>query len=61
MEKSDFQKEYGFEKPSKSQRLIFSCQLGARAYSAAVAANSMGYNAYYYPGSWAEWSAKLAK
>lgn len=56
-----FKTKYGFEKPSKQQKVIFSCQAGVRARSAAEMAHSLGFNTACYPGSWGEWASKMYK
>lgn len=58
MGEDEFEEKYEFEKPGKTQKLIFSCQYGMRASSAAQLAQEMGFNAFCYEGSWNEWCHK---
>lgn len=58
---SEFQEKFGFNKPTTSQTLVFSCHLGMRAKTATQLATSMGYKAVCYEGSFQDWSSKHNK
>ncbi|KAJ7169649.1 endoplasmic reticulum protein [Mycena filopes] len=54
-----FKATYGFEKPKKSQEVIFYCRSGKRSTSASDVAKRNGYtNILNYTGSWLEWVEK---
>ncbi|KAJ7655053.1 Rhodanese-like domain-containing protein [Mycena polygramma] len=54
-----FKALHGFEKPKKSQELIFYCRSGKRSTSASDVAKRNGYtNILNYTGSWLEWVEK---
>lgn len=54
-----FQKEFAFQKPAPSQKIIFFCRSGKRSASASELAGKHGYpNIRNYVGSWLEWSEK---
>ncbi|PJF17239.1 hypothetical protein PSACC_02953 [Paramicrosporidium saccamoebae] len=52
----EFSQRYGFSKPASGSSLIFSCQKGVRAMSAAETAKGLGYDAICYSGSFNDWS-----
>ncbi|KAI9007361.1 Rhodanese-like domain-containing protein, partial [Gaertneriomyces semiglobifer] len=53
-----FQATYGFEKPKRSDHIIFYCRSGKRSGLAHAIAKQMGYQeTRNYSGSWLEWSA----
>ncbi|KAH3902808.1 uncharacterized protein SCDLUD_000399 [Saccharomycodes ludwigii] len=59
---NEFKDLYSFDKPSKTNELIFYCAAGLRAKAAAELAQSFGYNKIgVYPGSMNEWLAKSGK
>lgn len=52
----DFKEKYCQVKPSKSDRLVFSCLAGVRSKKAMDTAISLGFNsAQHYAGGWKEW------
>jgi len=52
----DWEANFGFRLPKKTDILIFYCKLGGRSHSAAVEAQSKGYiNVKNYVGSAKEW------
>ncbi|KAF5356332.1 hypothetical protein D9756_004256 [Leucocoprinus leucothites] len=54
-----FLQKHGFDKPKKSQRVIFYCRSGMRSTSASDVAKRNGYkNILNYKGSWLEWTEK---
>ena len=53
---SEFQKRFGFVKPSKSDRIVFYCRTGNRSTVATRMAQSKGFNAFNFAGSVLEWS-----
>ncbi|KAJ7786070.1 endoplasmic reticulum protein [Mycena metata] len=54
-----FKEKHGFEKPKKSQEVIFYCRSGKRSTSASDVAKRNGYtNILNYTGSWLEWVEK---
>jgi len=56
MEREDFKSMYGFEKPSKDERVIFHCRTGGRSAQAAAYAETLGFNSENYAGSIWEWA-----
>lgn len=55
----EFEKAFGFPKPSKDKRLVFFCASGRRAASAEGVAEKHGYhNVALYPGSVHDWLAQ---
>jgi rhodanese-related sulfurtransferase len=60
MSNNNFKQNFGFTKPSKTDKLVFYCRSGARAQSATQIAKNAGYsNVLNYQGSWNEWSSYL--
>lgn len=56
MEEDDFEEEFGFQKPSLDETLVFSCAAGIRSVYAAKAAAQAGYtNLVNYAGGANEW------
>lgn len=56
MNPREFKEKYHEEKPSKSDRLVFSCLGGVRSKKAMDTAISLGFNsAQHYVGGWKEW------
>ncbi|KAJ7492852.1 endoplasmic reticulum protein [Mycena latifolia] len=54
-----FRAQHGFEKPKKSQEVMFYCRSGVRSTSACDVAKRNGYtNILNYKGSWLEWVEK---
>jgi rhodanese-related sulfurtransferase len=53
---AEFSQRYGFNKPASGSSLIFSCQKGVRAMSAAETAKGLGYDSICYSGSFNDWS-----
>jgi len=54
---NEFKEKYKFDKPSKTDNLIFHCRSGGRSDMATKYAKSKGYNAKNFKGSiwaWAE-------
>lgn len=59
---AEFEKNYGFKKPSKDAELVFLCASGFRAGNAREEATKSGYqNANVYPGSMKDWISKGGK
>lgn len=53
----EFEKQLGFKKPQKSQRLLFYCRSGNRSLKASERAAGFGYGALMnYVGSYREWA-----
>ncbi|XP_052032104.1 thiosulfate sulfurtransferase/rhodanese-like domain-containing protein 3 [Apodemus sylvaticus] len=58
MHPRDFKEKYCEVKPSKSDRLVFSCLAGVRSKKAMDTAISLGFNsAQHYVGGWKEWES----
>ncbi|XP_054425731.1 thiosulfate sulfurtransferase/rhodanese-like domain-containing protein 3 [Pteronotus mesoamericanus] len=58
MNPEDFKQKYSELKPSKSDRLVFSCLAGIRSKKALDTAMSLGFNsAQHYAGGWKEWAS----
>ncbi|XP_076780203.1 thiosulfate sulfurtransferase/rhodanese-like domain-containing protein 3 isoform X2 [Arvicanthis niloticus] len=56
MNPRDFKEKYHEVKPSKSDRLVFSCLAGVRSKKAMDTAISLGFSsAQHYVGGWKEW------
>eukprot|EP01138_Halocafeteria_seosinensis_P016003 gb/GECG01016331.1/.p1 GENE.gb/GECG01016331.1/~~gb/GECG01016331.1/.p1 ORF type:complete len:187 (+),score=21.44 gb/GECG01016331.1/:1-561(+) len=56
LEDDDFFDEYGFDKPSKDDHVVFSCRAGVRSHTAAKVAKQNGYqNATNYVDGAAGW------
>ncbi|KAG6845673.1 hypothetical protein H0H87_005880 [Tephrocybe sp. NHM501043] len=54
-----FVEKHGFEKPRKSQQVIFYCRSGKRSTTASDVAKRNGFtNILNYKGSWLEWIEK---
>ncbi|KAJ7293348.1 Rhodanese-like domain-containing protein [Mycena rebaudengoi] len=54
-----FKAKHGFEKPKKTQEVIFYCRSGKRSTSASDVAKRNGFtNILNYTGSWLEWVEK---
>lgn len=54
-----FKKQYGKEKPTQDQEIIFHCLKGGRAQTATDEALALGFKkARNYRGSWTEWAEK---
>lgn len=56
MSAEDFKSHYGFDLPSKEERVIFHCRTGGRSAQAAEYAETLGFNAENYAGSIWEWA-----
>ncbi|XP_066214923.1 thiosulfate sulfurtransferase/rhodanese-like domain-containing protein 3 isoform X3 [Saccopteryx leptura] len=57
MNPENFKEKYNEVKPSKSDKLVFSCLAGVRSKKALDTAISLGFNsAQHYPGGWKEWA-----
>jgi 3-mercaptopyruvate sulfurtransferase SseA len=54
---NDFKLQFGFDKPSKDDELVFYCKAGIRAMSGAEQAASLGYKSFCYTGSWTDWAS----
>jgi len=53
-----FRNTYGFEKPEKSQEVVFYCRSGVRSTTASELAMDKGWkNVKNYTGSWLDWCA----
>lgn len=53
---SEFQDQFGFQKPPKGKEVIFFCKAGVRSRAAAGIARQAGYeNVGEYQGSWNDW------
>lgn len=58
LSEDDFRELLEFDKPKKSDKLIFYCKAGMRAMNGAKLARQAGYeNVAYYPGSILDWNA----
>lgn len=58
MNPREFKEKYREVKPSKSDRLVFSCLAGVRSKKAMDTAKSLGFNsAQHFVGGWKEWVA----
>ncbi|KAF1354227.1 Rhodanese-like protein, partial [Lizonia empirigonia] len=56
---SDFQDQFGFQKPPTNKELVFFCKAGVRSRAAAGIARQAGYtNVGEYKGSWNDWEAR---
>jgi len=54
----EFSKQFGFEKPSKSDLIVTYCKLGMRAANSASALKQLGFkNVGVYQGSWSDWKS----
>ncbi|KAF9088964.1 hypothetical protein BGX27_002592, partial [Mortierella sp. AM989] len=54
-----FKDQYGFERFSKDDEVIFYCRSGRRSRLAFAQAKELGYTQVrHYPGSWIEWEAR---
>ncbi|KAG6334924.1 hypothetical protein ID866_4166 [Astraeus odoratus] len=57
----DFRAQHGFDKPEKTQEVVFYCRSGKRSASACDIARRNGYeNIYNYEGSWLDWVSREA-
>ncbi|SCU78233.1 LAMI_0A03906g1_1 [Lachancea mirantina] len=60
LDSEEFNKTFGFAKPSKTENLVIYCASGFRAKKAQDSSKKAGYtNVLVYPGSYNEWSSKL--
>ncbi|TFK23120.1 endoplasmic reticulum protein [Coprinopsis marcescibilis] len=54
-----FKEQFGFEKPKRSQEVVFYCRSGKRSTTASDVAKRNGYtNILNYTGSWLDWTEK---
>ncbi|MDO8624995.1 MAG: rhodanese-like domain-containing protein [Candidatus Diapherotrites archaeon] len=53
---NEFEKQFKFPKPSKSDNAVFYCRTGSRSAVAARIASSKGFTAFNFHGSVFEWS-----
>ncbi|KAF8139942.1 Rhodanese-like domain-containing protein [Boletus edulis] len=54
-----FRSQHGFDKPEKSQEIVFYCRSGKRSASASDIARRNGYeNIINYEGSWLDWVSR---
>ncbi|KAF8845412.1 Rhodanese-like protein [Paxillus ammoniavirescens] len=54
-----FRAQHGFEKPKKTQEIVFYCRSGKRSASACDIARRNGYeNVVNYEGSWLDWVSR---
>ncbi|KAK2145468.1 hypothetical protein LSH36_680g03040 [Paralvinella palmiformis] len=57
--RQQFCAEFGVEKPSCSDQIVFTCMRGIRSNTAVCITQNLGYErAKHYPGGWQEWSEK---
>ncbi|MFC1769192.1 rhodanese-like domain-containing protein [Nanoarchaeota archaeon] len=57
LSEEDFKNKYGFNKPTKTEKIIFYCRTGVRADMAVEYLKQKGYeNIFSYRGSVKEWS-----
>ncbi|KAL4068344.1 Rhodanese-like domain-containing protein [Scleroderma yunnanense] len=58
----DFRAQHGFDKPQKTQEIVFYCRSGKRSASACDIARRTGYeNIFNYEGSWLDWVVREAR
>ncbi|KAI5123576.1 hypothetical protein M0805_003394 [Coniferiporia weirii] len=54
-----FKEKHGYEKPKRSQEIVFYCRSGKRSATASDVAKKNGYaNIHNYEGSWLDWTAR---
>jgi thiosulfate:glutathione sulfurtransferase len=54
---AEFEKKYGFKKPTKSDDIVMYCRAGTRSKRAIMVAEKLGYgNLKDYSGGWMDWS-----